>query len=266
VVLTFLQGEKAKLLKVNFMPRGKRVVIERNNKDPVVHKLKNYKVSELKTKRKKTEGELTSTISEIVRNAQFMYGQDKLDKARLRAMGLLSVDEAFDEVRRAGIPISARAFGGRVERRSIRSEKIGKKRVIPKPIIHDWISLHKDFYSVKEAFEILKQSEDELNLRAFIGRVEKNAIPSIKINTQRWIPKDVVDHYTHVSKNYYDVSQAISFLQGKGLKIRRNAFERRLDRNRIPHEKIGGRRVIARDVIEELASKELALAARKGRM
>jgi hypothetical protein len=116
---------------------------------------------------------------------------------------------------------------------------------------------------VKDAFEILHQHENELNLRAFIGRVEKNTIPSVKINTQRWIPKDVVDSMVHISKNYYDVSQAINMLQSKGLKIRRNAFERRLDRNRIPHEKIGGRRVIAKDVVEELALKELALQSRK---
>ncbi|MFH0927674.1 MAG: hypothetical protein V1822_03780 [Candidatus Micrarchaeota archaeon] len=245
------------------MPRGKRIVIERNNKDPVIQKIKAFKVNELKTRRKKVESELYSNISQIVKSAQMLYEQDKLDKARIRNLGLLSVDEAFEEVKRAGLPISSRAFGGRVERRSIHSEKIGKKRLIPKPVIHDWISLHNDFYSVKEAFELLKLHEAGLNLRAFIGRVEKNAIPSIKINTQRWIPKDIVDSMAHVSKNYYDVSQAIDLLSAKGLKIRRNAFERRLDRNRIPHEKIGGRRVIARDVVEELATKEMALAARK---
>jgi len=49
-------------------------------------------------------------------------------------------------------------------------------------------------------------------------------------------------------------------MAARGIKIKRNAFERRLDRNRIPHEKIGGRRVIAKEVLEELISKELALA------
>jgi len=245
------------------MPRGKRIVIERNNKDVLVHKVKSFRLSELKSKRKRTESELFSNVSQIVKSAQMLYEQDKLDKSRLRSLGLLTVDEAYDEVKRGGVGISARAFGGRIERRSIHSEKIGKKRLIPKPVIHDWISLHKDFYSVKDAFEILRQHENELNLRVFIGRVEKNTIPSVKINTQRWIPKDVVDSMVHISKNYYDVSQAINMLQSKGLKIRRNAFERRLDRNRIPHEKIGGRRVIAKDVVEELALKELALQSRK---
>ena len=51
-------------------------------------------------------------------------------------------------------------------------------------------------------------------------------------------------------------------MTSRGIKIKRNAFERRLDRNRIPHEKIGGRRVIAKEVLDELVSKELALASR----
>jgi hypothetical protein len=244
------------------MSRGKRIVIERKNKDSVISKLKSIKISELKLRRKKRESELSANIGSIVRTAESLYEQDRLDKARLNSLGLLTIDEAYDEVRRSGLSISARAFGGRVERRSIHSEKIGKKRLIPKAIIHDWISLHRDFFSVKEAYEKLAEHEEDLNLRAFIGRVEKDAIPSIKINTQRWIPKDVIEYLVYVAKNYHDVSQAINYLQTKGVKIRRNAFERRLDRDRIPHEKIGGRRVIARDVVEELASKELALSSR----
>ncbi len=245
------------------MPRGKRIVIIRHQKDPVVHKLKSLKPSELKSRRSGREAELRENIGSLVRTANGLYEQDKLDKERLRSMGLLSVDEAYTEVAKAGIDISARAFGGRVERRSIRSEKIGKKRLIPRPVINDWISLHREFYSIKEAYEKLKTDEPELNLRAFIGRVEKNTVPSIKIGTARWVPRDVVDALTHVAQNYHDVSAAITLLQAKGVKIRRNAFERRLDRNRIPHEKIGGRRVIPKDVVEELINKELALQSRK---
>ena len=44
-----------------------------------------------------------------------------------------------------------------------------------------------------------------------------------------------------------------------GIKIKRNAFERRLDRGRIPHVKIGGRRFIPEDVMRELTDKEAAL-------
>lgn len=245
------------------MPRGKRIVIERPAKDPVISRLRSIRLSEIKSKRHSREAELRESVGSIVGTAQQLYDQDKLDRERLRSMGLLTIDEAYDEVRKAGVPISARAFGGRVERRSIYSQKVGKKRLIPKPTVSDWISLHKEYYSIKDAYEKLKDHEPELNLRAFIGRVEKNAVPSIKIGTQRWVPKDVVECLTHVAKNYYDVSQAIGLLQGKGVKIRRNAFERRLDRNRIPHEKIGGRRVIARDVMDELVNKEMALLSRK---
>ncbi len=244
------------------MPRGKRIVIERNVKDPVVQKLKSIKVSDMKSKRSGREAELHSSIASVVQQAQNLYAQDKLTREKLRSMGLFSVEEAYDEVKRAGIPISFRAFGGRVERRSIHSEKIGNKRVIPKHVIHDWVSLHREYYSVKQAYEKLAQHED-VNLRAFIGRVEKNSIPSIKIGTARWIPKEAIEGLTHIAKNYHDVSAAVSLLQSKGIKIRRNAFERRLDRSRIPHEKIGGRRVIAKEVMDELISKELALAGRK---
>jgi hypothetical protein len=246
-----------------FMPRGKRIVIERSAKDSVLNKFKSLRVPDLKSKRASKESELRDSIRQTVKKAEQLYEQDKLDKESIRSLGLLTIEEAYNEVAHSGIDISSRAFGGRVERRSIRSEKIGKKRLIPKHVIYDWISLHKEFYSVKEAFELLKTHEKGLNLRAFIGRVEKSSVPSIKIGTQRWVPKDAIECLTHVAKNYYDVSEAIGFLQQKGIKIRRNAFERRLDRNRIPHEKIGGRRVIARDVMDELASKEAALAARK---
>lgn len=251
----FRMGEK--------MPRGKRIVITSHQKDPIVHKLKALKPSELKSRRAAREMELREAISSIVRVASQLYEQDKLDKERLRSMGLLTIDEAYEEVKKAGIPISARAFGGRIERRSIRSEKIGKKRLIPKPVISDWIALHREYYSIKEAYEKLKPYEPELNLRAFIGRVEKNAVPSIKIGTGRWIPREAIDALTHVAQNYYSVPDAIALLHQKGIKIKRNAFERRLDRNRIPHEKIGGRRVIHKDVMEELVQKELALQAKK---
>ena len=139
------------------MPRGKRIVITRHQKDPVVHKLKGLKPSELRSRRGVRETELRDGINQVVRAANQLYEQDKLDKDKLRSLGLLTIDEAYDEVARAGIDISPRAFGGRIERRSIASHKIGKKRLVPKPTIHDWISLHKEYYSVKEAFEALSK-------------------------------------------------------------------------------------------------------------
>ena len=247
------------------MPRGKRIVIEKLIKDPVVARLKNTKLSELKADRAQDERELHEGISEIVGRAKELYAQDKLEKERLRGMGLYTLDEAYDELRRGGVSLSFRAFGGRVERRSVHSEKIGNKRLIPKPVIHDWIALANEFYSVKQAFNELKKYE-KLNLRAFIGRIEKNSIPSLKIGTQRWVPKSVIEGLVHVCKNYYEVGDAVQVMSSRGIRIKRNAFERRLDRNRIPHEKIGGRRVIAREVLDELIGKELALSGKGPKM
>lgn len=240
------------------MPRGKKIVIERPVKDPVVSKVKAVKISDLVERRAKVEEKLHDSISSIVSQAQALSTQKRLEREQARNMGLLSIDEAYDEVKKAGVPISFRAFGGRIERRSIRSEKIGKKRLIPKHVIHDWISLHREYYSVKQAYNELRKTED-INFRAFIGRIEKASIPSLKIGTQRWVPRDVIEGLCYINKNYYDVSQAVGTMLKRGIKIKRNAFERRLDRNRIPHEKIGGRRVIAREVLDELVMKELAL-------
>ncbi len=243
------------------MPRGKRIVIEKTIKDPVVAKLKSMKISEMKGKRALVEKELHENIGDIVSRAKDLYTQDKLEKEKLRGMGLFTLEEAYDELRKGGIPLSFRAFGGRVERRSVHSEKIGSKRLIPKPVIHDWIALANEYYTVKQAYNELKKHE-KINLRAFIGRIEKNSVPSLKIGTARWVPKAAIEGLTHVCKNYYDVGDAVAEMSGRGIRIKRNAFERRLDRNRIPHEKIGGRRVIAKEVLEELVSKELALASR----
>jgi len=243
------------------MPRGKRIVIEKVIKDPVVVRLKGMKISDLKSRRNSDEKGLHENIANIVNKANDLYAQDKLEKEKLRGMGLFTIEEAYDELKKGGVPLSFRAFGGRVERRSVHSEKIGNKRLIPKPVIHDWIALANEYYSVKQAFNVLKQHE-KLNLRAFIGRIEKNSVPSLKIGTQRWVPKSAIEGMVHVCKNYYEVGDAVQEMLKSGIKIKRNAFERRLDRNRIPHEKIGGKRVIAREVMQELISKELALAGK----
>ena len=244
------------------MPRGKRIVIDKVIKDPKITKLKTMNIKEMKRKRAKDEAELHEGIANIAKRAKDLYAQDRLEKERLRNLGLYTLEEAYNELRKGGVSLSFRAFGGRVERRSVHSEKIGNKRLIPKPVIQDWVALSNEFYSVKQAYNELKKHE-KLNLRAFIGRIEKNSIPSLKIGTQRWVPKDAISGLVHICKNYYEVGEAVAEMTGRGIKIKRNAFERRLDRNRIPHEKIGGRRVIAKEVLSELISKELALSGRK---
>ena len=81
----------------------------------------------------------------------------------------------------------------------------------------------------------------------------------MKFGTRRLVPKDAVEALTHISSNYFSVSEAIRELHKSDIKIKRNAFERRLDRGRIPHVKVGGRRFIHEDVLHELVDKEVAL-------
>ncbi len=125
--------------------------------------------------------------------------------------------------------------------------------------LSDMLGISEEYYTVRKAYEVYKKNNKNINYRAFIGRVEKNSIPSLKIGTKRLIPKNAIDSLSHVAKKYYSVSEALKELHKKDLPIKRNAFERRLDRNRIPHVKISGRRFIPREVVSELIDKELAL-------
>ena len=81
----------------------------------------------------------------------------------------------------------------------------------------------------------------------------------MKFGTRRLVPKDAIEALTHISSDYFSVSQAIKELHKSGIKIKRNAFERRLDRGRIPHVKVGGRRFIHEDILSELVDKEVSL-------
>lgn len=220
-------------------------------------KIKNIKPSKMMKERKTKEKELYSNVATLVKTAQDLQKQRRAEKKRLRNIGLYSLEEAYEKVKKSGVGISFRAFGGRIERKSIYSVKIGRKRYVPAPILNDWIQLYERYYTVKEAFTRLKKHEN-INFRAFIGRIEKRSIPSIKIGTQRWVPKEAIEGLTHIANNYYDVAAAVKKLHTRGVKIKRNAFERRLDRGRIPHEKIGGRRFIRKEVLNELIEKERA--------
>jgi hypothetical protein len=169
------------------------------------------------------------------------------------------VRSAYDYLKNSGVFISFRAFGGRIERGTIPFVKVGRKRYIPKSVLDDITSTKSEFYTVKEAFEEYKKANQRINFRAFIGRIEKGSIPSVKFGTRRLVPKDAVEALTHISNNYFSVSQAIKELHKNSIKLKRNAFERRLDRGRIPHVKVGGRRFIHEDVMRELTEKEFLL-------
>ncbi|MFN7991742.1 MAG: hypothetical protein U0R44_06325 [Candidatus Micrarchaeia archaeon] len=241
------------------MPRGKKIIIETEISDDFVDKFRSIDLDEIKKERDRTEKGLSSSVSNVFKVAQNLYRQKASEEELEGKHELFSVRSAYDYLKGSGVFISFRAFGGRIERGTIPFVKVGRKRYIPKSVLDDITNTKSEFYTVKEAFEEYKKSNQKINFRAFIGRIEKGSIPSVKFGTRRLVPKDAVDALTHISSNYYSVSQAIKELHKTGIRIKRNAFERRLDRGRIPHVKIGGRRFIHEEVMRELTEKESAL-------
>ncbi len=244
------------------MPRGKKIIIEKEIDDNVIDEYKSLDVGEIKKERDKAESSLSSSVASVYRVAQNLYKQKTSEEDLESRHNLFSVRSAYDYLRDNGVAISFRAFGGRIERGTISYVKVGRKRFIPKTILDDIVNTKNDFFTVREAYSEYKRSNSAINFRAFIGRIEKGSIPSVKFGTRRLVPKDAVDALTHISKNYYSVSEAVKELHKGSIRIKRNAFERRLDRGRIPHVKVGGRRYIHDEVLQELIEKEVALKER----
>ncbi|MFH1520916.1 MAG: hypothetical protein ABID61_04675 [Candidatus Micrarchaeota archaeon] len=241
------------------MPRGKKIIIETEINDDFVDRFRSINLDEIKKDREHTEEGLSSSVASVFKVAQNLYRQKASEDELEGKHKLYSVRAAYDFLKDNSVFISFRAFGGRIERGTIPFVKVGRKRYIPVSVLEDITKTKTDFYTVKEAFEEYKKANQKINFRAFIGRIEKGSIPSVKFGTRRLVPRDAVESLTHISSNYYTVSQAIKELYRGGIRIKRNAFERRLDRGRIPHVKIGGRRFIHEDVMKELVDKEVAL-------
>ncbi len=241
------------------MPRGRKIIIETEINDDLVDRFRSIDLDEIKRERERTEKGLSSSVASVFKVAQNLYRQKASEDDLEGKHELFSVRSAYDYLKGSGVFISFRAFGGRIERGTIPFVKVGRKRYIPKSVLDDITSTKSEFYTVKEAFEEYRKSNSRINFRAFIGRIEKGSIPSVKFGTRRLVPKDAIESLTHISNNYFSVSQAIKELGKGGIRIKRNAFERRLDRGRIPHVKIGGRRFIHEDVMRELVDKESLL-------
>ncbi|MBI5227459.1 helix-turn-helix domain-containing protein [Candidatus Micrarchaeota archaeon] len=241
------------------MPRGKKIIIETEVEDSVVDRFRSIDVDEIKKDRDETEEGLSSSIAGVFKAAQDLYKQKAGEEELEGKHDLYSVRSAYDYLKDKGVFISFRAFGGRIERGTIPFVKVGRKRYIPKAVLNDITDTKSEFYTVKEAYNTYKKFNPKINFRAFIGRIEKGSVPSVKFGTRRLVPKDAVEALTHISENYYSVSEAIKVLHKNGIKIKRNAFERRLDRGRIPHSKVGGRRFIHEEVLDELVGKEVSL-------
>jgi len=245
------------------MPRGKKIVIETEIEDELVDKYRSIDLAGIKQKRNVVEKGMTSSIAGVFKVAQDLYRQKASEDELEGKHELFSVRSAYDYLKDSGVYISFRAFGGRIERGTVPFVKVGRKRYIPKMVLDDVVGTKNSFYTVKEAFKEYKKANSDINFRAFIGRIEKGSVPSVKFGTRRLVPKEAVEALTHISSNYHSVSQAVKELHKNGIRLKRNAFERRLDRGRIPHEKVGGRRFIHEEVLKELVDKEIALRAAK---
>ena len=241
------------------MPRGKKIIIETEIEDTVVDGYKSLDVEEIKKERDGLEESLSKSVASVYKVAGNLY-KEKASEDDLEAQhDLFSVRGAYDYLRDQGVDLSFRAFGGRIERGRVAYVKVGRKRFIPKTVLRDIVNTQKDFHTVHDAFDEYKKANKKINFRAFIGRIEKGSIPSVKFGTRRLVPKDAIEALTHISSNYFSVSEAVKELHKDGIRIKRNAFERRLDRGRIPHVKVAGRRFIHDDVLGELIKKEAAL-------
>ena len=245
------------------MPRGKKIVIETEIEDEFIDKYRSIDLVGIKARRDNVEKGLASSVASVFKVAQNLYKQKASEDELEGKHELFSVRSAYDYLKENGVYISFRAFGGRIERGTVPFVKVGRKRFIPKAILEDVVNTKSEFFTVKEAYQEYKKSNPQINFRAFIGRIEKGSVPSVKFGTRRLVPRDAVDALTHISNNYFSVSQAVKELHKNGIRLKRNAFERRLDRGRIPHEKVGGRRFIHEEVLKELVDKDIALRAAK---
>ena len=245
------------------MPRGKKIVIETAVDDEFIDKYRSIDLESMKKERSVVEKGLSSSVAGVFKIAQNLYKQKTSEDDIEGKHELFSVRSAYDYLKEKGVYISFRAFGGRIERGTVPFVKVGRKRYIPKAVLDDVVGTKNEFYTVKEAFQEYKKANTDINFRAFIGRIEKGSVPSVKFGTRRLVPREAIEALTHISSDYFSVSQAVKELHKNGIKIKRNAFERRLDRGRIPHQKVGGRRFVHEDVLKELVDKELALRAAK---
>jgi len=240
------------------MVRRKSIMIETEVDSQTVDQLTNIDVGEMHRKRKIVEDDFEMTMRRILQEAK---------EAELQRPGevignehkLFSVRETHRYLNENGIKISLRTLCGRIERGSIPFIKVGRKRYIPKKVLEDLIATKSRYYSIRDAFKTYSKQNRNVSFRSFAGRIEKGTIPSVKFGTRRLIPVEVVESLSHIDRNYLSVNQTVDELDKSGVGLRRNALERRLDRGRIPHEKVGGKRYIHKDVVRELIDKEKAI-------
>ena len=241
------------------MGRRKTIVIDRVISDEWVDKYNNLDSEKMYNEKATKLSSIMSSVSRIAKEAEKVYRQNGTKSSEFKGMGLMPIKEAYNYLKSRGYDIMFRAFGGRVERGAIPSYKFGKKRYIPLQFLDELVATKGNFHNIREAYNEYKKHEPDIEFRAFVGRIEKKVIPSIKVGFRRFIPKDAIDGLIHVSNNYYSVAEAIKGMHDNGIKIRKNTFERRLDRGRIPFIKIGGKRFIHTEILGDVIEKEKKL-------
>ena len=145
------------------VPRGRRIVINRKIDDEKVDSFKSLDMDDVREGRSDVESQLSSSIQNVMESAKEMNSKRKLNDEALKKAGLYSIQEAYEYLRSKGLDVSFRAFGGRIERRSIPSVKIGKKRYLPLQALMDMLNINEDFYTVRKAFEIYRKYNKNIN-------------------------------------------------------------------------------------------------------
>ncbi|MEM4367140.1 MAG: hypothetical protein QW035_03350 [Candidatus Anstonellales archaeon] len=205
--------------------------------------------------------EYTARLNSEIKKVKVERFTKEVRESIAKRYGLYSIDKAYLAFNKI-TGIKRRAFMGRVERGVIPVVKVGRFRYIPSEVMDYYVGVYSKYQSLTEAYKKLEGEGFIPNLRAFIGRAEKGSVPNVKIGTRKFIPNVVVDGLTKVAKYYYDVPTALEKINDAGLKISSNAFERRLDRGRIPFIKIGGKRYIHKSVLNEMITQEIQKRSR----
>src|SRR3989338_561836 len=148
------------------MPRGKKIIIEKEIEDDVVDSYKSMNLNEIKKDREHVESSLSSTVAGVFKISQQLYKEKKSEDDLESRHSLYSVRSAYDYLRSGGVDLSFRAFGGRIERGTVSYVKVGRKRFIPKAVLDDIVNTKDNFYTVREAYGEYKKANTKINFRA----------------------------------------------------------------------------------------------------
>ena len=195
---------------------------------------------------------LYQSLSELYKLSVEENLNEAAEKALQKGDRLMNIQEAWQYLKQHGIDESYKSFAGKVNRGTFPSFLFGDRLYVLKSELDFYLQIKKNFITIRQLYERLKRHWPELNLRSLIGRVEKGSIPSIKIFGKRFISKEVADALEKIAQNYLTVPDAYAIMVKQGIKLKRNALERRIDRGTIPHVKVGGRRYIPRYVVDNL--------------